>query len=123
MTAAQPLVLVIEDDEAIQDAMRMCIEDEGFRVEVSGNGREALDWLAGTSELPCSILLDLMTPIMSGHQFREAQLKDARIAKIPVVVISADGKVDQKSKSMGVTRFLKKPIQLDDLLEILNSLR
>ena len=107
-------VLVIDDDEGIRDAIAEVLADSAHPVATASNGREALDWLQ-THQRPCLILLDLMMPVMDGRQFRAAQRADARLADIPVVVITAGG--DQTPKSeMAVQGWLGKPVELEVLL-------
>jgi len=112
-------VLIIEDDVDIREALIGILRDEGYLTDGVGNGLEALDHLRAPRRTPpCLILLDLMMPVMNGWQFRAEQQQDAGIAKIPVIVISADSSVKQKSEALGSAGFLKKPIELDALLEV-----
>jgi CheY-like chemotaxis protein len=60
------------------------------------------------------VLLDLMMPGMNGWEFRLAQLRNPAIADIPVVVLSALGRVS----TIDALAFLPKPFGLDDLLEL-----
>ena len=55
------------------------------RVTTAKNGKEALKHLRG-AQLPRLIILDLFMPEMHGWEFRRAQLKDAKLRDIPVVV-------------------------------------
>ena len=57
-------------------------------------------------------------PGMNGFQFREEQLRDPRIAGIPVVVLSADRTTDEKARSMGAAGFARKPVKLSELIEL-----
>jgi CheY-like chemotaxis protein len=110
-------ILVVEDDADIREALIGILEDEGYRVDGVGNGREALEHLAAGPR-PALILLDLMMPVMNGWQFRAAQKLDPTLADIPVVVISADGNVRQKADSLDAVGVLKKPVELDTLLAV-----
>ena len=83
-----PRVLVIEDDEDAREAIIALLEMKGYDAAPAGNGKEALDYL-NRGLIPDLILLDLWMPVMDGWQFRREQNKDARLAKIPVVVITA----------------------------------
>ena len=58
---------------------------------------------------------------MYGWQFRAEQLKDAAIAAVPVLVISADPQVQPKAASLGAAGLLRKPISLDDLLQAVKT--
>jgi two-component system, chemotaxis family, chemotaxis protein CheY len=108
-----PLVLVVDDDPDILDAICDILETEGYRVARARHGLEALDQI--TTEVPAIILLDLMMPVMDGPAFAQA-LRDRQLgARIPIVVISADGN-PQKAAAVGATGFLAKPFDIDALL-------
>src|SRR5262245_34872901 len=92
-------VLIVDDDYDIRATLHEILSDEGYDVASSANGFEALQALrSGTA--PCLILLDLMMPVMDGWQFRAQQLSDPTLASIPVVVLSADAGVAQKSRAL-----------------------
>lgn len=115
------LIMVVEDDTMIRETLKYVLEMEGFRAVVVGNGREALDYLKSSTSRPDLILLDLMMPIMNGYEFRAEQLKDHDLSNIPTVVVSADRSFHQNPQE-GFFKTLKKPIELDELLKVLNSL-
>jgi CheY-like chemotaxis protein len=108
-------ILIVEDDVDIREALTQILEEEGYAVREAGNGREALE-LMRSGPVPALILLDLMMPVMNGWQFRAEQLKDPRIAGVPVLIISADPHVQLSADTLGVKALLRKPIALDDLL-------
>jgi CheY-like chemotaxis protein len=109
-------VLVVEDDVDIQEALTQILENEGYRVTSADNGLNAMTYLRSSSP-PCLILLDLMMPIMDGWQFRSEQKKDPQLARIPIVVLSAHGSVPQHAAALEAAMYLKKPIDLELLLE------
>jgi CheY-like chemotaxis protein len=96
--------------------------DDGYEVAHAANGREALELLHSQPE-PSVILLDLMMPEMDGAQFREAQLRDPKLAQIPVIVLSADRRVAEKARELGVQTFLVKPLGPEQLLSIVERTR
>ena len=108
-------ILIVEDDLDIREALTHILEFEGYHVTCVGNGQEALDYLRANPN-PSLILLDLMMPVMDGWQFRAEQVKDPNLAKIPVVIVSADGRVYQKAATIGASGYLKKPVELEVLL-------
>ena len=85
-------ILVVEDEPDLRDALTWVLRQEGYAVSAAANGREALDWLRGSSS-PWLILLDLRMPLMDGFEFRVRQLQEPNLAAIPVVVLSAYGDV------------------------------
>jgi CheY-like chemotaxis protein len=62
------------------------------------------------------ILLDLMMPVMDGWAFRAAQLADERLAKIPVVILSAATDVRRHAAQLRVDDYLVKPLDVPLLL-------
>ncbi len=115
----QRRVLVVDDDAGIRESLAEALTDEGYRVTTANNGAEALDLLrAPTEPRPCVILLDLMMPVMSGHEFYREQQRDPALAGIPIVVISADGNLARKAGAFG-GEFLSKPVRLDTVLVVL----
>jgi len=110
-----PTILVVDDDEPLRTSIAEVLEDEGYVVRHAANGMQALADLAA-SDAPSVILLDLRMPLMDGFEFRARQLKDARIARIPVIAFTADGSVEARTRGMGFAHALKKPLRLDELL-------
>ncbi len=111
-------ILLIEDDVDIRETMFDVLKDEGFAVQTANNGQEALDFLRSAKQLPALILLDIMMPVMDGYQFREHQVKDPVFANIPTAMISADGQLQQKASRIGLTEFLKKPVDIEQLFAL-----
>ena len=111
-------VLVIEDDEAIADAIVDLLRDAGHAARHVPDGRRALEDLRGEHERPCVILLDLMMPVMNGYWFREEQAKDASLADIPVVVCTADTRAEDRALAIGAAGWLRKPLDPASLLDV-----
>ena len=88
-TTSKPLVLVVDDDAAIREAIVDLLVDEGFEAVAAGNGVEALNLLAESPRKPSLILLDLMMPGIDGWTFCKVRQGIAMLMEIPVVAISA----------------------------------
>src|SRR5262245_35335645 len=112
-------VLIIEDDRSISESLSELLESEGYAVEVAYNGQEGLEALNKAPILPCLILLDLMMPVKDGFQFRAEQLQDPRISQVPVVVMSADGNVQQKKARIGAAEYIRKPVDIEVYLDVI----
>jgi CheY-like chemotaxis protein len=80
-------VLIVDDDPHYADFVAGTFRREGYEVAVAWNGEEALGLLRRGFR-PAVIFLDLIMPVMNGWRFRSAQLADATLKTIPVVVIS-----------------------------------
>ena len=114
-------ILVVEDDEDIARNIALLLTDEGYSVTSAANGRCAFDYLQSAKTLPSLILLDLMMPVMDGFQFREEQRIHPRFSIIPVVVMTADGQFQIKKLTASVRAFVKKPVDIDMFLEVVQE--
>ncbi|MFL5400605.1 MAG: response regulator [Myxococcales bacterium] len=108
-------VLVVEDDGDVRDAVAASLRDEGYVVAEAENGRLALDWLQSNAD-PCLVLLDLWMPVMSGIELHALMAQDPRLAAVRLVVVSAAGDARAQAQQMGAIAFLRKPLDLHDLL-------
>jgi CheY-like chemotaxis protein len=117
---ARARILLVEDDADLRESLCKAMEDAGYEVDGVRNGREALEYLR-REQPPCVVLLDLMMPVMTGWEFRDAQRGDPALSDIPVVILTADGRAQSKADSLGVGKFLRKPLQLEELLGTVRS--
>jgi CheY-like chemotaxis protein len=116
LDATRPVV-VIDDDEDWRDVVVQFLRDRGLEAVGFSGGREALAALRGRHVAPAVILLDLEMPGMTGWEFRREQLRDPRLARIPVVVgSSAD------PGSIEADAYLVKPFEGAELCRVLAAL-
>ena len=114
-------ILIVDDDPDAGEAMSEVLRLEGFEVSVAGDGEKALETLRSSGQLPSVILLDLMMPVMNGWQFRQAQLNDSRLAAVPVIVLTATSVPESNVAQLQPAAFLKKPVAIDKLLQLIGS--
>lgn len=105
-------ILVVDDERDIRDTIAELLAEEGYAVEEAGDGAEALAKARDCK--PIVVLLDLMMPGMNGWEFRARQRGDPELAAIPVIVLSALGKVP----GVDAAAYLQKPFGLEDLLSV-----
>jgi signal transduction histidine kinase/CheY-like chemotaxis protein len=109
MVQARPTrVLVVEDDAAQRERVRLWLESQHWTIAEAENGSVALERLRG--ERPDIILLDLMMPDMDGFQLVAALQQEKDWRDIPVIVITARDltAADRARLSLGVERVLVK---------------
>ena len=111
------VVLIVDDDEGIRETVQLALQMDNHTTALAAHGGEALDWL-GQHQPPCLILLDLMMPFMDGWQVIEQLRRDDRLARVPIVVITA---FNRDLGSAAALPILRKPIELGDLLDVTNS--
>ncbi len=110
------MVLVVDDDPDILEALSEILEAEGFEIRRARNGKEALERLE--PQPPNLILLDLMMPVMDGWEFAQRMRQKPAVADIPIIVLSADRNVGSKAADIGAVGHLAKPFELNDLLDM-----
>jgi CheY-like chemotaxis protein len=115
-----PSLLLVEDDRDIRRALYDVLTEEGYHVETAANGYEALARLTEGYE-PQLILLDAMMPGLSGYEVFARLQCDPHWRSIPVTLLSADGMLEEKAHEFGISSFLKKPVDLAELYEVVES--
>jgi len=110
-------VLIVDDDDAIRDALTAFLIGEGYQVQGAPSGAAALAALE--YDAPSVILLDLMMPVMGGPSFRRRQLAAARLSEIPLLVLSASNTCAVVTAEMKAWAHLPKAMHLEFLLDIL----
>jgi CheY-like chemotaxis protein len=113
-TAARSVVLVVDDDFDIREAMSDVLVSEGYSVLTAADGSEALETLRGGIR-PAVMLLDLMMPRVSGVEVIDELRKDETLRQIPVVVCSANR--GYGADDLGVIDVLRKPVSVEELLK------
>ncbi len=114
-------ILVVEDDEDIRESLVDLLHDHGYDAIGARDGRDALDTLSHAETLPCLIVLDLMMPVMDGKAFRDEQLRDPTLSKIPVLVISAYHDAEARARTLDTQMAMKKPLDLDRFLDLVQQ--
>ena len=114
-------ILLVEDDQDIRETLIELLEGEGYEVISAENGQVGLDKLDQATSLPNLILLDLMMPIKDGFQFCAEKDTNPKIAHLPVVVMSADGHIRENQKRVNVSAYLKKPLDIYEIINIVNK--
>jgi CheY-like chemotaxis protein len=107
-------ILVVEDDRDLREILGDALRLEGYDVVCAEHGEAALRHL-GTGARPCVILLDLMMPVMDGWTFRREMLKNASLAPIPVVVMTAV--TSDRVAEIHPDALLQKPLEIDAVLD------
>jgi len=111
----KPVILIVDDDTGSRQALEDILRDEGYAVATASDGGDALNYLRA-GHRPRVILLDLMMPGIDGWDFYAEQKRNPDLASIPVIAISAAGKLVDAPYS------LRKPIDVDQLLKLLHSI-
>ncbi len=122
---ARPLVLVIDDDRAMQEMLGYALGFYGYQSVCMGNGREALAWLEQAPQkglYPQAILLDLLMPVMNGSSFLESLPRcwSANAPVPPVILFTADAR-SGRYNTFPCSKVLVKPFHIHELRECLSD--
>ena len=102
-------LLVVDDNQLNRDSLSRILNRQGYRVETAENGLEALE------RLHCQdfdlVLLDIMMPVMNGYEVLKHLKADAKLRRIPVIVVSANEEIESVVQciELGAEDYLPKP--------------
>lgn len=115
----KPLIVVVDDDQSVREALENLISSVGFEVKLFASAEE---FLASDTilETDCAIL-DVRLPGISGPELQQRLAADGQ--SIPIIIITAQGddKTQDEAVAAGAIAFLKKPVREDVLLAALES--
>jgi two-component system response regulator FixJ len=118
--APKARVCVVDDDEAVRDALKLILEGESYEVTALGSSKEFLDGLAAGDE-PACILSDVRMPQMSGLDLLKAI--GGRGLKVPVILITGFADVPMAVEAMknGAIDFIEKPFTDDRIISAVST--
>jgi two-component system phosphate regulon response regulator PhoB len=118
----KPLVLVVEDEEALATLLDYNLEKEGFRVERAADGEEGL--LKVEEETPDLILLDWMLPKVSGVEVCRQLRARPETKRTPVLMLTARGEETDKVRGLdtGADDYVTKPFAMSELTARIRAL-
>lgn len=103
-------VLIIEDEKILIELLEQKIEEEGYEVFTSLNGKEGLELIKKVK--PDLVLLDIIMPKLNGYEVMEEmnKLQEFNLKKIPVIIVSNSGQPVEieRALSLGVRDYLIK---------------
>lgn len=105
-------ILIVDDEEAIANLIRMNLVKAGYQCEIASDGEEAANAI---EERPFDlILLDIMLPKLNGYEV----LEYAKSLDVPVIFLTAMGETQQKVKGLklGAEDYIAKPFEIAELL-------
>ena len=115
----RPLVLVVDDDTAVREALGRLLRSVGLDAELYGSTSGLLERPA--TDVETCIVLDVRLPGLSGLDF-QSQLV-GRLAELPIIFITGHGDVPMSVRAMkaGAVDFLEKPFRDQDLLDAVSA--
>jgi two-component system, OmpR family, response regulator MprA len=114
-------ILVVDDDEALRQALRRALLLEGYEVELAPDGTHALEFFRTERPPPDAVVLDLLMPNLDGIDTCKAIRK---MSTVPVLVLTARDGVDDRVAGLdvGADDYLVKPFAVKELFARLRAL-
>jgi DNA-binding response OmpR family regulator len=122
VTDQVPLILVVDDDPGILDALRFLFEEEGYRVLTNEKGDHAESLRDENGGLPDLIVLDVLLSGKDGRLICQKLKRQRETRHIPIVMISAHPDAERSTMEVGADAFIAKPFAIDDLLATVAAL-
>jgi CheY-like chemotaxis protein len=115
-------ILIIEDQAAIVNMLRMRLEANHYEVITAGDGQEGLE--KARQENPSLIILDVMLPKLNGYKVCQLLKADPKYRTIPIIVSSGrtPREIRKVSKEVGAEAYLPKPFEAEALLSKMKEL-
>ena len=122
MSTSLGRVLVVDDDDVIRQLITVNLELEGFEVATAVDGQDCLDRVKEVQ--PDVVTLDIMMPRLDGWETASRLRADPDTAGIKVVLLSARAQEAdlERGSRIGVDAYLTKPIDPDELIEVVRRL-
>lgn len=122
----QKLILVVDDDPDLVEAVSMKLEAKNYRVAKAYDGVEAMDRIK--EQRPDLVILDVMMPRKNGWDVCDEIKNDAALKEIPVVLLTAvadsvktTSYTHHNGKTTLADDYIPKRIDLDELMEIVTD--
>ena len=117
--SASPIVLVVDDDPAVRDALDSLLRSVGLRTKLLGTATELL--ASAPPDEPGCIILDVRLPGISGLDV-QSQLAKQGMA-LPIIIMTGHGDIPMTVRAMkaGAVDFLAKPFRDQDMLDAVNA--
>jgi DNA-binding response OmpR family regulator len=114
-------ILVVDDEPNIVQTLQDRLEMNEYEVVTAGNGREGLQKFE--QERPDVILLDVIMPIMDGHEMLEMLRKQPGGQDVSVIMLTARSQTQDiaRANACGIDDYIVKPFDLSELLEKIES--
>ena len=107
-------ILIVEDESRTVDMLRLILAKAGYQVISAENGQEGIE--KAKNEHPDLIISDVLMPVMDGFAFLKELKKNPATVRIPVIILTARGHMEDAFLAFGADDFIEKPSETSVLL-------
>ena len=118
-------LLIIDDDSTNIFALSAILKAKKFHCLAAASAAEGFDLLKKEDHNIGIVLMDMMMPEMDGYEAMAAMREDREMSAIPVIAVTAQAMDGDKQKCMesGASGYVSKPIDIDELIRLINRLK
>src|SRR5581483_7745594 len=115
-------ILVVDDDQAVRDALRRALTMQGYSVELAADGREALEKLTRNGDAIDLAIVDILMPNVDGLELTRRLRGDGN--RLPILMLTARDQVSDRVSGLeaGADDYLVKPFALEELVARVRAL-
>lgn len=117
--AAEPHVLIVDDEPMVLTATRIVLRSAGFRVSTAEDGEKGVE--AALRDVPDVILLDVMMPDIDGWETLGRMREHPKLAHVPVLIFTAREHTRgwKLARDLGAAGYVRKPFDADELIALM----
>ncbi len=115
-------ILIIDDDSRNIFALKAVLTAKKYACLAANSAAEGFELIKNGAEVGV-VLLDMMMPEMDGYQALAKMKQDSNLSDIPVIAVTAQAMVGDKERCLdaGATGYISKPVNVDELIKLLNN--
>ena len=107
-------IIIIDDEPTSRQILQNALEKRKFEVLIAEDGVEGFSLI--NSHRPHLIILDVHMPNVDGYKLVRDIQSDEEIKKIPIIIVTADEKLEERFKLIGIEYYFKKPYKIQEVL-------
>jgi DNA-binding response OmpR family regulator len=118
MTGTAPSILLVEDDNLLRHALRLLLEDAGYRIIEAGSAAQALEHAGGEAP-PALVVLDLGLPDRTGLEVAREMRENPAVSTVPIIALTGRAGIVERRACLdaGCTDYFAKPLEPRELLQ------
>lgn len=123
LAKARNLIMLVEDDRVVAGLLSHLLRQRGFDVEISDDGRKAIDYLQNDAT-PCLVLLDIILPCADGFEVLNEIRAKKGWSKVPIIMLTSKTQEQNVVRAFesGADDYVTKPFQIGELMVRINRL-